>query len=190
MGIVPIIIGVSCGGCGVNSRSEDLRHMLGQEVIIPTMRCRWQGEDTVVNERSCVLATIVAYYDEKGCTPCKLKELVVWKSMLREIESEVGQKLRFDLIVQSGPRFRSLEVDLEAYKFPYSIYFDTQDDFERRNPNLPEDPLFHVFLLDRDNRVVLVGSPVGNPKMWELYKSTIARLGEGEGIMPGEKPER
>ena len=155
-------------------------------MIIPPMRCRWQGKDTIVNDQSCAYVTIVVYYDKKGCTPCKLKELAKWESMLKEIESEIGQKLRFDLIVQSGPRFRSLEVDMEVYKFPYPVYFDTQNDFEHQNPNLPEDDIFHTFLLDRDNRVVLVGSPVGNPKMWELYKSTIARLGEGEGIMPGE----
>ncbi|WP_256620806.1 hypothetical protein [Rikenella microfusus] len=39
-------------------------------------------------------------------------------------------------------------------------------------------------MLDKDNRVVLVGSPIGNPKMWELYKSTIDRLVENGGILP------
>ena len=31
-------------------------------------------------------------------------------------------------------------------------------------------------MVDKDNKVVLVGNPLGNEKMWELYKKEIARL--------------
>ncbi len=76
------------------------------------------------------------------------------------------------------------------YDKPDVMVWDSAMVFVRSNPAVPDNSDYHTFLLDRDNRVVLVGSPVGNPKMWELYKSTIARLGEGAGIMPEEKPER
>ncbi len=60
--------------------------------------------------------------------------------------------------------------------------------FLTTNP-IPSDYRFHTFLLDKDNRVVLVGSPIGNPKMWELYKSTIARLAAHGGTLPDEQTE-
>ena len=68
--------------------------------------------------------------------------------------------------------------------FDLPVFYDPDGAFERANPQLPANPLFHTFLLDRDNRVVLVGSPIGNPKMWELCKSTIDRLIENGGILP------
>ena len=70
------------------------------------------------------------------------------------------------------------------YRLQFPVLLDTAGIFERSNPQLPENPVFHTFLLDRDNRVVLVGSPLGNPKMWELYKSTIDRLVANGGILP------
>lgn len=33
--------------------------------------------------------------------------------------------------------------------------------------------MYHTFLLDRQNRVVLVGNPIGNERLWELYKKEI-----------------
>jgi len=41
--------------------------------------------------------------------------------------------------------------------------------FERLNPHLPKDERFHTFLLDENNKVILVGYPVNNPKLKELY---------------------
>jgi len=39
--------------------------------------------------------------------------------------------------------------------------------------NLPQDINFQCFLLDRHNRVVLIGDTVLNPQMWVLYKRAI-----------------
>ena len=43
------------------------------------------------------------------------------------------------------------------------------------NPNLTK-TRFNTFLLDKENRVVLVGSPANNDKLWELYKQQIRKL--------------
>ena len=54
-------------------------------------------------------------------------------------------------------------------------------DIDRRfgnNNDLPSDPSFRTFLLDSANRVILIGNPVQNPKIKELYIRTICeRLG-------------
>ncbi len=74
-------------------------------------------------------------------------------------------------------------------RFDYPVFLDTAGVFERSNPGLPANPVFHTFLLDRENRVVLVGSPIGNAKMWDLYKSTIARLVANGGTLPAAAAE-
>ncbi len=70
--------------------------------------------------------------------------------------------------------------------FGFGYILDSTGQFMADN-RIPTDRRFHTFLLDKENRVVLVGSPIGNPKMWELYKSTIARLAAHGGTLPDEQ---
>ena len=35
----------------------------------------------------------------------------------------------------------------------------------------PKLPNCQTFLLDSQNRVILIGNPIDNPLMWELYKN-------------------
>ena len=41
------------------------------------------------------------------------------------------------------------------------------------NPHLPDKEEFHTFLLDEENRVLLVGNPVRNIKLKKLYLDVI-----------------
>lgn len=53
------------------------------------------------------------------------------------------------------------------------IYVDTTQHFRRHNPNIPSDVMFHTFLLDSDNKVILVGSPIQNNRIQNLFKKII-----------------
>jgi hypothetical protein len=39
--------------------------------------------------------------------------------------------------------------------------------------NFPQEREYQCFLLDKQNRVVMVGNPVYNHAIWELYKKII-----------------
>jgi hypothetical protein len=39
--------------------------------------------------------------------------------------------------------------------------------------HFPSQPELQSFLLDKDNKVLLIGNPVLNPKVWDLYKQII-----------------
>ncbi|MBR4326179.1 MAG: DUF1573 domain-containing protein [Bacteroidales bacterium] len=61
--------------------------------------------------------------------------------------------------------------------FPYPVCIDLSDSLNKLN-NFPKDDRFHCFLLDENNRVILIGNPVHNPKIKDLYIRTICeRLG-------------
>ena len=64
-------------------------------------------------------------------------------------------------------------------KFNYPILLDTLGEFEKLNPHLPKNHLLHTFLLDENNRVVLVGNPLRNKKIEEMfYKIVEEKLGK------------
>ena len=79
----------------------------------------------------------------------------------------------------STEELANIRLSLSASRFYHPIYVDTSGIFIRENPHLPHNPLFHTFLLDEDNRVVLVGNPLENEKIEELFwKIVKERLGQ------------
>ena len=142
-----------------------------------------------INDRENLFAPprLIIYFAATRCNLCTLRSLEQWNQEIRTSQISTNRIL---FIFHTTPiHKKSICSLLKASRFSYPILIDTVGTFERANPHLPSDPLFHTFLLDRDNRVVLVGSPIGNPKMWELYKSTIARLVENGGTLPPESSD-
>lgn len=177
--------------CGTNRPdASKIQQWIGASVVLPDdLAIRADGRDTVWTALdTATSARIVVYYDAEGCTPCKLKELLQWKSLIETCNSE-KLPVRFVFILNTGGTPRQ-ELDRTVYsmRFTHPVLIDTADSFERHNPQLPDEALFHTFLLDRENRVVLVGSPIGRPKMWELYKRTIEELAAQDNmIFPNEQ---
>ncbi len=49
------------------------------------------------------------------------------------------------------------------------VHVDTAGIFIRENPHIPREAVYHTFLLDKDNRVVLVGNPSRSEKIKEMF---------------------
>ncbi|MBR2195950.1 MAG: hypothetical protein IJ911_10090 [Salinivirgaceae bacterium] len=58
----------------------------------------------------------------------------------------------------------------------YPIFIDTANQFYKLNPHIPDNKLMHSFLLDSEGKVVLVGNPIQNQAMFDLYKKTIEEM--------------
>ena len=56
--------------------------------------------------------------------------------------------------------------------FNYLVFIDEQNTIEQLN-HFPKQPEYQCFLLDKDNKVLLLGNPVLNPKICELYKQAV-----------------
>jgi hypothetical protein len=52
------------------------------------------------------------------------------------------------------------------------MFIDMNNAINQLN-HFPEKPEYQCFLLDKDNKVLMIGNPVLNQKIWELYKQTI-----------------
>ena len=161
---------------------EDIGRIVGSTIVFPRQLITVSiGDDTSVPD-TLALIKLVTYIDSDGCDDCSLKILRTWRGFVAEMDS-VPSNIEC-VFIFAPKRIENLKSGLHVHRFDLPVFYDPDGAFERSNPQLPENPLFHTFLLDRDNRVVLVGSPIGNPKMWELYKSTIDRLVENGGILP------
>ena len=72
--------------------------------------------------------------------------------------------------------FYSIRQVLVDVDFRYPFYIDPHSDILYLN-SIPYDKKnLQTFLADQNNRIILIGSPVHNPKMMNLYKQEIRRL--------------
>jgi hypothetical protein len=109
--------------------------------------------------------------DSSGCTACKL-QLPSWKNLIAEADSLFNDKLEFLFFFQQKNKNELISL-LNMYKFDYPVFIDETNEIDRLN-HFPKEPQYQCFLLDKDNRVLAVGNPVQNPKVWELYKKVIS----------------
>lgn len=173
---VVVVLSLSAG-CGSRGVRGTITEMMATPIAFPAgMQARVLKRDTTIDRDVSEPYKFVAYLNSTQCDGCRLKELLMWKYLLRQLDSlRAWDSVRLVFIFHPKDTAELVE-RLVLYDFDRPIWVDREGCFERANPHLPEDPIFHTFLLDRENRVVLVGSPVGNPKMWELYRKTIDRL--------------
>jgi hypothetical protein len=141
----------------------------GKEMLYPQqVEYKAMARDTSI---SCDYSyTILTYIDSIGCTGCQLN-IPAWKQMIDSLTA-----LQLDahvLFVVHSNDYEYFELMLKIYNFTYPIAYDYHNTFDKLN-HFPPAP-YRTFLLDKDNNVLLVGSPVNNPAMWALYKKMITQ---------------
>lgn len=167
---------MSCGGTPAVQDSP-IASVRGMVVDIPALLDTLRPVRAASEYEDTACFKLVSYFDATGCTSCKLKELYVWRRML------ALDSISSCLFVFNTSKMEAPVQTLSNYRFNYPMYMDSLQIFEHCYPQLSKIQQFHTFLLDRDNRVILVGSPIGNSKMWNLYKSTIERLKKNGGVL-------
>ena len=173
-----VIMASSCNHA--DSYKEEIARLQSRPISLPLsrMQATYEGKDTTFVEVADGIKLIV-YSDSASCNSCALSKIHFWNDLLDEIRL-YGERLNVYFIFSpSTEELANIRLSLSASRFYHPIYVDTSGIFIRENPHLPHNPLFHTFLLDEDNRVVLVGNPLENVRIEELFwKIVKERLGE------------
>lgn len=171
--VIFILVLFSCKESSPNVKTtENLQQIIGGTIKLPiNYKSIIYDRDTVINidKDKC---KVLVYYNKKGCTACKLKQLIKWKQL---INTNKNLETEFIFIFNTKNNIEELVSSLLLYKFDFPVMCDTIGEFETLNL-LPKDDLFHVFLLDKNNITKLAGTPINNDKMWNLYVKQIIKL--------------
>lgn len=147
----------------------------GKEIRFPEEYvCNFSGRDTATV--SCMELfereyKILFYVDSTGCTDCKLR-LFEWKHFIKETDSLSANKLSFLLFFHPKDK-KELQLLLRRDRFDYPVFIDTDNAIDKLN-HFPAQAKYQCFLLDKNNKVLMVGNPALNPKIWKLYKQIIS----------------
>lgn len=103
---------------------------------------------------------LCVYIGEESCTSCYLKKMFQWEDFIG-MEKEDEFFIYYIFTPQDG-----FEENFQKYFFQTGIshpfYIDKKKEFLYQNPHLPRESMFHTFLLDENNNVILVGDLLHN----------------------------
>lgn len=113
---------------------------------------------------------VLVFVDSIGCTSCKL-QLHRWKELIQYTDSITQGTVPFLFFFQSDDK-KEIGYLLKKDNLDLPICLDQSDRLNGLN-HFPADGRFQTFLLDKDNKVVVIGNPILNPNIRELYLKEI-----------------
>ena len=116
---------------------------------------------------------VVVFVDSVGCISCKL-QLPRWKEFMHEVDSLSDGNVPFVFFFQTKD-VRELRYILRRDNFSHPVCIDTEDSFYKLN-RFPGEMMFQTFLVNSENRVKVIGNPIHNLSVKDLYLKGIAGI--------------
>lgn len=158
-----------CYGC--KSSKDDIRSkiekMQTKPITIPySEMLLWTRDSTDRTPNTHTEYKLVVYIDYTHCTECEMKKMYLWDDFVK-LEQKYNGRFRVVFIVQASKKSptKAIASALKHYDVDYTIYIDSTNIFSSVNPHIPSEEMYHVFLLDEKDSVILVGNPQFNSKI-------------------------
>ena len=113
---------------------------------------------------------VLIYVDSIGCTSCKL-QLHKWKELIEYTNSVTQNKVPF-LFFFHPKDAKEIRYLLKRDGFDRPICIDLDDRLNKLN-KFPADMTFQTFLLDKNNKIAVLGNPVHNTAVKDIYLKQI-----------------
>lgn len=163
-------------GCSRMRARKELQRLSQIEICIPAdleVYCEGRSVDTLTDGHIGAIKQII-YYDSTGCSSCQINHLAMTESLFTQ--DSTGRFTPILLFAPGRGQYDNVVKSLKKHAFPFPVFIDRTNEFIRRNDPILADTRFQSFLLDRNNRIVLIGNPLNGDAMWNLFKSTLENM--------------
>ncbi|MDE5846783.1 MAG: DUF1573 domain-containing protein [Muribaculaceae bacterium] len=169
--LLPLTILLALSACKSDKdrMAEIVEEWQGREIVFPEVMTDFQTGDTI--DLSDADFTIFTYMDSVGCTACKMK-LPVWREFLNSLDSIANSDVRF-IMIADRTDVGELSYLTKRYGFEYPIYVDAGHRMSNTY-SFPDKVALQTFLLDKDRKVMSIGSPVYSSDIDRMYKAIIS----------------
>ncbi len=139
--------------------SEVINTWVGKKLYLP---------DTLIHSPKKNFHLTVSSFIDGNCGVC-IDDLNKWKIFVNEIK-DVNYAFYVNALDYDGfLNYAKKEVD-----FPLPLINDVNNSFYEKN-GLSSNKLFQTFLLDENDKVLIVGNPLYSEKLTKLYKQEIQK---------------
>lgn len=163
-------------GCNRNNQLRQVRKMHHAQISLHLI----SEADSLHNHPK-----VIVYHDSNQCSTCQLEHISEWDKIIKHLDSlQLPIPVIFIITPPEG-RIKEVTQYLNNLKLQrYHIVIDSLNLFSKHNPIIPDNIKLHTFLLDKNNHIILVGSPLFNEKLWNMYKNITQKLNYNNGILP------
>ena len=161
---------------GCNSVYKNTEGLISTHIMMPKSLNKVENYTTVPYTHNKGKPHMVIYYDSNLCQTCQLTKLEIWQPIIDTIQMMNKDVETVFITSPSVNEYNSVVNTISIYNKGYNILIDRFDDFRKSNPLIPDDYRFHTLLLNGNDQVILVGNPLNNDIIWNLYKETISKL--------------
>ena len=146
---------ISCSNSKKDNKlfEQDVNYWINKKLLIPK------------NDSNLEDHKIVNYVN--GTCPKCVTNLKSWNPLIDELDSR-GVSVSLLFFIYSHD-YDLTEKILNSINFKGKVVFDKKNAFCNSNGLSSFEDTFHTFLLDKDNKVILVGNPILNEQIKELY---------------------
>lgn len=138
---------------------------IGEEVIFPS-NINWKilGQDTLCPQMLEKEYKVLIYNKSTYCNDCSLK-IDSWKDFITKIDTSKTSVLFFINTINNEEEIYTL---LKIYEFNYPVIIDKSNTILKTNKFIQIDDI-DCFLLDKNNRIILLGNPIESKTIKEEY---------------------
>lgn len=177
--VLLIILGSGIACSRYRNIANDIEALTSKNIVLPTL---YNINNDIIGKKPI---TLVVYYDSLECSHCRVAHLVDMNDVVEisDVDDQFGVLFIF---TPSKKDVRQLWLSLNKHEYQEKICLDSLGVFIQENPHIPTSHQCHTLLLDRDNRVVLVGNPLASDTMWFLFRKTLDNMLANDGVYVSE----
>lgn len=176
---VPLIACITClffAGCHKNQDIRDeIILMQSAKVTIDEDSMLCVNGDSIFMEQQTPQFRLVVYVDSSECSSCSINKLKYWKTYLSKYNKKYIQMLI--LLEAKKSEVQRIESDITSAELNNIInniiFIDSNFVFRHKNPHIPHNSIFHTFLLNESDSVILVGSPLQNEHIEKMFRKIV-----------------
>ena len=169
-----LLVTVSCQNSERKQIEQLVEEWTDKEILLPERPVFTSfATDTLSYAIPNARHKVIVFVDSVGCISCKL-QLPKWKELIDEVDSLSDTDIPFLFFFQTKnvSEIRSI---LRRDGFSHPVCIDTSDNLYKLN-RFPKNLMFQTFLVDAGNRVKVIGNPVHNLSVKDLYLKEIAGI--------------
>ena len=171
--LISIIIGI-CFACDSPKKEtkNKVSEYMGDTLYLPTKteilyKDSLYHKNTPINNQAKLRISTLLWGDCHSC----IADLKKWEEFYQFVENKKEVEIMFYLYTSDLKFFRKSLYKKEIHKYPLILDIDLK--YIDRNKLPFKQKIYQTFLLDSNNKVILVGNPIYSDKLMKLYKEEI-----------------
>ena len=150
--------------------TEIVNQLMGDTLILPKIS-KVLHKDSLYHQNTTKTKGLkITTFIQGDCSIC-IDDLRNWQELFQYAKSKTGVDILFYLYTSDLAYFRNNIYEQALEQYPLIV--DQNYGYIDKNSLPPDRKQYQTFLLDSNNKIILVGNPVYNSKLKDLYMEEI-----------------